>query len=224
MSTHNIIFFKRNWFSALISSVTLTAFIFGTIVAFEPSSAGAATATDTVLVTLNVTSGITINSPADTTMSTALTVTQFSAVGTTTWNVKTNNTLGYTLDVKATSSPAMNSTTTVNSIFDYQQGTPNTWAATTANAYFGYSAFGNDTPTGTWGTGAVCSGANGNSTSTTLKYKGFTTTTGQIIATRSATTSTLGTDTTVCYAVDANAFYIPSGNYQATIIATAITL
>jgi hypothetical protein len=216
------LFSKRILFFMLVLSITATTF---GCTLFEPERVAAASASDTVIVTLNVTAGITITSPADTTMSTALTVTQFSAVGTTTWNVKTNNTLGYTLDVKANSSPAMTSTSTATtSIIDYQSGTPNTWAATSSNAYFGFSVFGNDTPTGTWGTGAVCSGANGNSTSTTLKYRGFNYSTPIIIATRNATTSTLGTDTTVCYAVDANAFFIPSGQYQATIIATATTL
>lgn len=189
----------------------------------EPAVVGAATASDTVIVTLNVTAGISITSPADVSMSTALGVTQNSAIGTSTWNVKTNSALGYTLALRATSTPAMTSGT--NFVSDYQTGAPNTWNATPTQSYFGYSGFGTDISTGTWGTGSACNGgSNANATSTTLKYKGFTT--GDVtIATRSSTTTPVGVDSTICYAVEqGTASYIPSGTYQATIIATATTL
>ncbi len=191
--------------------------------AYEPNMTNAATASDTVVVTLNVTAGISITSPSDVTMSTALGVTQNSAVGTSTWNVKTNAALGYTLALRATSTPAMQSA--ANSIADYQTGAPNIWNATSTDSYFGYSGFGTDISTGTWGSGSACSGgSNGHATSTTLKYKGFTTS-DVTIATRAATTTPSGVDATICFAVEQGAAsYIPSGTYQATIIATATTL
>jgi hypothetical protein len=189
----------------------------------EPEAAGAASATDTVVITLNVTAGISITSPSDTTMSATLGVAQHSATATTTWNVKTNSAAGYTLAVRATSTPAMTATAGGYTIADYQVGAPNTWNATTGNAYFGYSAFGTDISTGTWGSGSVCYGASQNATSTTLKYKGLTTS-DVTVATRSSTTTPTGNDSTFCYAVEQNNFYIPSATYQATVIATATTL
>jgi hypothetical protein len=188
---------------------------------FEPETAHATVVTDSVLVTLNVTAGISITSPLDAFMSTALGVAQNVAVGSTTWTVATNDSAGYTLAVNATNSPAMISGS--NSIADYQTGTPNTWNATTSGAYFGYSVFGTDVTTATWGTGANCNGATANATSTTLKYKGFTTSP-FTVANRAATTTPTGVATTVCYAVEQNNFFIPSGTYTATIVATATSL
>ncbi len=183
----------------------------------------AATASDTVVVTLNVTAGISITSPSDTSMSTDLGVAQLSAVGTTTWNVKTNSAAGYTLAVKATSSPALATAGGTYFFKDYQTGAPNTWVASSSAASFGYSAFGTDVPTGTWGTGSACSGTNGHASSTTLKYKGFTTS-DVTIATRSATTTISGVDASVCYYAEQNGVFAASGTYTATIVATATTL
>ena len=214
----NLTLIKKSVSVALVATL-VTGGVFALI---EPSTASAVTDTKSVVVTLNVTSGVSLSQPANSTLSQALGIAANGAIGTTTWTVNTNSATGYTLTVQATSTPAMNSTTTVNSIFDYQTGTPNTWSATSGAAYFGYSAFGSDVPTGTWGTapGSVCYGGTVNATSTTLKYKGFTTSPVQV-ASRSSTTTFSGVTTTVCYAVEQNNFYIPAGNYQATITATA---
>jgi hypothetical protein len=198
---------------------TLTLVATTTYTSLEANQLLAATATDSVVVTLTVNAEISITSPADTSMSQSLGVTNNTAIATTTWNVKTNSSSGYALYVKATSSPAMNSGS--NSIPNYQTGAPDTWTVTSATA-FGYSAFGTDTPTGTWGTGSSC-GASAHVPSASLKYKGFTTSDFSV-ATRSSTTTTTGVDTTVCYAVEQDTFYIPSGTYIATIVATAATL
>jgi len=205
----------------LALSAALTALGLMLVPTFEPIFAEAVT--DSVVITLNVTAGISIDSPADSSMSTPLTVTQNTAVGTTTWNVKTNNNLGYTMALSASTDPAMQQSATAT-IEDFIKGTPMTWAATTSHAYFGYSAFGTDTSTGTWGTGSVCSAAGPHLISTTLKYRGFATTTGTTVDTRSSTTTPTGINTTVCYAVEQNNFYVPSGTYTATITATALAL
>jgi hypothetical protein len=185
--------------------------------AIEPAISGAQSADDTVVVTLNVVSGIAITSPADTTMSIDLGVSQDTAVGTTTWNVKTNNAAGYTLAVKATATPAMQSPT--DTITDYQTGAPNTWSVSSGNAAFGYSAFGTDVNTGTWGSASVCSTGT-HVPNSSLNYRGFTTS-DYTVSSRSATTTTAGIDTSLCYAVEQDTFYIPSGVYKATIVATA---
>lgn len=202
-------------------SLSILVFIIFTISAFEPQVVKAVAASDTVVITLTVTQQITITSPADSSMSTALGLAQNTAVGTTTWNVKTNDALGYTMALNATTTPAMQTVTgTLYSILDYQTGAPNTWNATSGSAYFGYSAFGSDTPTGTWGTGAACGDAV-NTINTTLKYQGLKTTAGTNISSRSATTTSAGTDTNVCYAVEQKSFFIPAATYVATVVATA---
>lgn len=203
--------------STIISSVAVA----GMYVAIEPETSGAQTASDTVVVTLNVVTGISITSPADTNMSTDLGVAQDTAVGTTTWNVKTNNAAGYTLAVKATATPAMQSPT--NSIANYQTGAPATWSVSSGNAAFGYSAFGTDVSTGTWGSASVCSTGGAHVPNSSLNYKGFTTS-DVTVASRSATTTTAGINTTICYAVEQDTFYVPSGVYKATIVATATAI
>lgn len=199
--------------------LTLALMLSTAYLTFESNEAIALSATDTVVITLTVDAGISITDAPNRSMSQSLGVAADTAVASSTWNVKTNNALGYALSVRASTTPAMQSGS--NSITDYQTGSPNTWSVTN-DARFGYSAYGTDVSTGTWGTGSNCQAA-AHVPSASLNYKGFTTTNFQI-ATRSATTTTAGIDTTVCYAVEQDTFYIPSGTYTATIIATATTL
>lgn len=184
--------------------------------------------TDSVVVTLDVTAGIAINSPSDVSMSRPLSVTNMTAIGTSTWNVVTNNAAGYNLTVKADTSPAMQQTVgTTTTIADYNTGIPTLWSVSAGTAKFGFSAFGPDTSDATWGTGESCSEEEADhDPSSSLKYLGFTTssTSSLAIATRSSTTTPAGSATTVCFAVEQNSFYIPSGQYKATITATAVTI
>jgi hypothetical protein len=193
-------------------------------VMFEPGMTEAAQAIDSVIVTLNVNTEISITSPADTAMSTYLGVTNNTAVGTTTWNVKTNNAVGYTLGVAASTNPAMQSGS--NYIDDYSTTSmPSVWSVSSGNAKFGFSAFGTDALT-RFSAGATTGFCNGNATSTastTLKYYGFYTV-ATTTATRTSTTTPSGVDTTICYMVEQNGTYVPSGTYTATITATATTL
>lgn len=204
-------------------SVIFTMLAMVAYASYEPAFVDAQSANDTVIVTLNVTAGISITSPADVSMSTALGVSQNSAIGTTTWNVKTNAAGGYTLAVNSTGTPAMIQSGGTPFINDLQTGSPSPWTATSGAAYFGYSGYGTDIATGTWGTGSSCSGATAHATSTTLRYKGFTTSP-VTIASRSATTTPSGVDSTICFAVEQAGVYVPSGTYRATIVATATAL
>lgn len=181
---------------------------------------------DSVVVTLDVTAGIAIDSPSDVSMSRPLSMTNMTAIGTSTWNVVTNNAAGYNLTVKADTSPAMQqNVSTTTTIADYNTGTPTLWSVSAGTAKFGFSAFGPDTSDATWGTGESCSGGADHDPSSSLKYLGFTTSTSSLaIATRSSTTTFAGSATTVCFAVEQNSFYIPSGQYKATITATAVTI
>ncbi len=177
---------------------------------------------DQITVTLDVTSGISITSPDDVTMSRNLSMTADTAVASSTWTVRTSNETGYNLTVKASTAPAMHNAT--NTVADYQTtGTPDTWSVSAGTAAFGFSAYGTDVAAA-WGSDTSCQ-ASSDVPSSNLKYSGFTTSTSSpVVSTRSATTSSDGVATTVCYAVGQNAYYIPSGTYTATITATAVNL
>jgi hypothetical protein len=193
--------------------------------AFESSAVDAASAPDSVVVTLNVQAGITISSPDDTTMSQTIGVAADEATASTTWNVRTTNVAGYTLAVKASTDPAMQATATTT-VPDYTPAvaaTPETWSVGSGTAEFGFSAFGARVNTSTWGTDTDCSGATTHEPSAGLKYRDFDTTDINV-STHTSTTTSGGDDTKVCYAVEQNGFYLPSGTYTATITATATTL
>lgn len=222
---------KKELFKILSASLLVTMLALTGFASIEPALAQAATANDTVIVTLNVDTGISITSPADTTMSTSLGVSTNSAIATTTWNVKTNSSGGYTLALKASSSPAMrlNSDVTKN-IANFTETTPNTpeaWGTIGANtAEFGFSVFStstSDVSTGAWGTvGTSLCGAT-STPSTALNYIGASTT-DKTIATRTSTTTATGSDVVVCYAVaQGSNFYVSSGTYSAWFTATATT-
>lgn len=189
---------------------------------FEPTMAIAATATDSVVVTLTVNSGITITTPADVTMTPSIGIAANGSIGSAVWNVKTNRATGYSLAVKASASPALVSG--ANSFADYTEavnGTPELWSVPSGSKEFGYSAFGTDTSTTTWGTSASCGSAG--APAAAQKYVGFETT-DLTIATRNTVTSTSGIDTTICFAVEQDTVYAASGTYTASVTATATEL
>ncbi len=214
-----------------LAQATILALVFTLIVPFAyqaslPKTAIAATATGSSVITLNVTTGITINSTAtSSTMSQTIGVGADNATASTTWIVRTNNVLGYTLSVNSTSTPAMrvDASTTIPNYVPAVANTPENWTVASGTYKFGYSAFGTRVPTATWGTDTDCNGTTINDWSPTLKYLDASTTARQI-ATFGATTTTAGDSATVCYAVQQSGSYIPSGVYQATIVATAVTL
>lgn len=208
--------FKKTIACSLCAGIILS----GVFAGLEPNYLGAQSASDTVVVTLTVDSGITITSPTDTTLAPNLGVAANSAIGSTTWNVKTNDPDGYNLTVRASTTPALRTAGGIG-IDNYTPavpGTPDTWSVPSSSVEFGYSAYGTDVSTGTWGTGSSCGAAG--VPSGTQKYNGFATTT-FTVATRSATTTTTGVDTVVCYAVEQDTTYAAAGVYTADITATA---
>ncbi len=202
--------------NVLSLSLVVSVLAFSAFVGLEPRLAAAVS--DSVTVTQDVTAGISISSPADVTMN-ALTTTQNTSVGTSTWTVITNNAAGYTLGVKADytgKTAALTSST--DQFADYATSSPSLWSVTN-NYMFGFAPFGNDT-TG-YGTGTLCESAN-DTPSTTLYYVGFYSADRQIASSSSETTQA-GTATTVCYATEQDTVWAPSGTYTATITATATT-
>jgi len=210
---------KKHINKIIIISIISLVFVQIFYIYMEPSEVTAATATDNVIVTLTVDSGITITSPLDVTMAPNIGIAANGSIGSTTWNVKTNRATGYTLAVKASSAPALVSG--ANNFADYTEtvaNTPEFWSVGSGAKEFGYSAFGTDTSTTTWGTGSSCGSAG--SPTGTAKYVSFKTT-DATVATRSTVTTPSGVDTTICFAAQQNGVYAASGVYTATITATA---
>ena len=215
--------FLRNSFLATLGVIAIVLFfaVF-TYLDFRPGIVSAqSSASDTVVVTLNVTSGITISNSPDVSMSRTLGVAAHTAVASSTWTIVTNNVTGYQLTLKSTTTPAMKNAT--SSVTDYGTSSPAVWSVASGDARFGFSAYGADVSTATWGATTTCQ-TTSDTPNTLLKYLGFKTTDSQVVAQKATTTPFAGTDTTVCYAVQQNGYFIPSGVYTATIIATAVTI
>ncbi len=161
---------------------------------------------------------ISISAPADINM-TPLTVTQKTSVGTASWSVITNSPAGYNLSLSASTNPAMKGTG--GRQFTDQGTTPATWSV--SNAYkFGFSLYGPDIATATYGTDTDCINT-ANVPSATLKWRGFTGTTSIQIVNRSTYVLDPGSATTMCVATEQNGVFAPSDTYTATITATAAT-
>jgi hypothetical protein len=204
-----------------ISLFLVFAIIYITV---EPTISTAASVTDQVIVTLTVDSGITISDGSAVTMAPNLGITSDTSIGSSSWLVKTNNYSGYTLKVHASSTPAMKDGT--KTIEDYTEGTsnvPEVWSLATSatNKEFGFSAYGTDTNTSTWGSGATC--GSGGTIPGTMKYQGFKDSTDVTIASKATVTPTAGITTNICFAAAQNGVYASSGTYTATVTATAVT-
>jgi hypothetical protein len=181
--------------------------------------------TDNVVVTLNVTSGITISDGANTLMAPNLSVSVNESIGSSSWTVVTNSLQGYSLNVTASTDEAMRHTGSSTIQFqDFASGTstPQLWdSAKGSNIYtFGFSAFGTDVNTATWGTGASC--GTGGLISATQRYAGFAGPTARTIATKSSVTPVAGVASTICFAAEQVGVFAPAGQYTATITGTAV--
>lgn len=100
--------------------------------------ASAATASDTAAVNLTVGSTISITAPADVTMG-SITATGQSALTTNsaTWNVKTNNSAGYSLAWQASSATMASGADTVAGYTPSSAGVPEVWSVATAASEWG---------------------------------------------------------------------------------------
>lgn len=191
----------------------------------EPKWAIAASASDGVVVTLNVTSGVSISDAGDITMSPNIGMSADKSIGSSAWTVSTNSATGYTLAVKNSTAVAMTGTTNGDSFANYTEavaGTPDLWGGVASGTKeFGFSAYGTDAPSATWGTSTSGCGVAGVA-DVTLKYRGFLSAMTDIqIASSNTVTPVAGTTTNICFAAEQNATYAKSGAYTATITATA---
>ena len=203
--------------SSVISLLLMPMFY----LAFEPLIANATAVTDTVVVTLNVDSGVTITAPADITMAPNIGTGSNSSISATgaTWTVVTNSATGYGLTVQASTTAALKSG---SNQFTDASLTPALWSVPASSTQFGFSVRQASTGwvnTTTWGTGADCGSAG--TPNATLKYSGFNGVTPINIATFATPTPLAGQATNVCFAAGQNGIFAAAGVYTATITATA---
>lgn len=166
-------------------------------------------ASDSVTVSVEVVSSVSINSPSDVTMTPNIEETG-SATGSAAWNVETNDPDGWKLEVNASGSPALQSGG--NSFADYTEGvpgTPETWSVAAADSEFGFNSSGSYAESGYLGS----------------KYLGFDGTNRIQVAHRNAPSDGGGDDTTVNFKAEVGASHNqPLGTYSATVTATATNL
>ena len=140
--------------------------------------------------------------------------------GKATLNVETNSKDGYTLAVKAQDDPALQHDSTNDTFEDYTPATADTaesWSADSSSYQFGYGAYGGDAVSDFTSSGNC---TDSDPTSGNERYEEFNSS-DENIAQNSTTTSTSGVDTTLCVAAEQKGVNAPSGNYTATIVATA---
>jgi len=207
----------------LASSLISLFFIQIMYFAIEPNIADAvATDTSNVVVTLNVTSGITISGGGATTLTPNISMTNDKALGQSSWTVTTNNVTGYNLAVVASTTPALASAAASDNFLDYTEavsGTPETFVGPVSGTKeFGFTVYGTDA-LATFGAPANC----GTAAAPSGKYVGLKYTTPIIIASKAVITPSTGDVTNICFAAQQNTVYAKSGAYTATVSATATT-
>lgn len=181
---------------------------------------------DSVTVTQAVTAEITISSPSDVTMSSIAGITGGTGTGSATWNVKTNNSTGFNMALKAGAAPALASGG--NTFADYGEATPDTpdytWSVAAADSEFGYTvepATAADATTMFLDNGTTTCGTGSSQTADKcwIKFK----TTDVIGINRSTVTTSSGEDEVVKFQAQSGASHFqPEGSYTASITATAV--
>lgn len=209
-------------------TLVVSLFVSGFFVFAEPHMALAlSTDTKNVVVTLSVNEGIALTVNSATTALTPLSVAQDTGVATSTFTIKTNAVAGYKLELNATATPAMAAgavTIPDAAVVPELISAPLVPVGTYAFGFSAYSVGTSDVPTATWGTQTTgCAQGASSTPSTGLKYRGFNGATKIQVASNSATTTTAGNAVVVCFFAQQNGSYVPAGNYNATIVATATT-
>jgi len=213
--------------------LVVSLLVLGIYWAFEPEISkisigqkawAATTASQEIDVILTVVGELTLTAPSNITMGSGnISMSQNDVFGTgDAWNVKTSNAEGYTLTLKTDQVNCMDSGS--DQFTDYTEastGTPDTWSVDVANYEFGFSVYGDDVSTATWGDETTC--GSGSTPDGTLKWMGFTGTTAITIATSGTETATVGTDTIFCVGAEQGInVFAPDGSYTADITGTAV--
>lgn len=165
---------------------------------------------------------ITISAPADVNMDPINGLIGGTSTSSVAWTVTTNSNAGYSMSIKASTSPALASS---NDYFaDYNPGgDPDfTWSIASTEAAFGYSASGADIIDKFKDNGVACNTGSGDTAEAC--WDGFTTSDETIVQSTSANAPS-GTETTVELRAESGADKIlTSGDYSAVITVTAVAL
>lgn len=166
-------------------------------------------------------SSISITSPSDIALG-SISGSAETANGSALWTVTTDSTGGYTLAIKASTNPALQSSG--GNFTDYTPSTsaPDyTWSVSSADAVFGYTVDGTDTATRFLDNGTSCNASGGGVTSSTC-WDGFSTS-NVTIASATSANSPSGTDTTVSVKAETgSSANQAAGSYTATLTVTAL--
>lgn len=166
--------------------------------------------TDSVVVSVVVAESISISSPSDVSLSPEITESG-SSMGNITWNVETNDSDGWKLELNSSASPAL--IKGGDSFVDYTEstaGVPESWSMSAGDSEFGFS---------TAGSYAEAKYSNG-----TL-FEGFEGTTKVLVAQDSDATLGGGADVQINFRAEVGTSKSqPVGTYTATVTATATTL
>lgn len=222
-------FTKNKQIGGVFALPAVTMIIYGAYLNFEPAMAvGAGTISDSITVTQSVTSEITISSPIDVTMSPSIAgITGGTGNGSATWNVRTNDTSGFNLKIKASASPALQSGS--YSFVDYTEASASTpdfaWSIAASDSEFGYtveSTTVEDTAQAFKDNGTVCGGT-GTVNAVDTCWDGLSTTDATIVNRSNITSSTGENETVKFRAQSGSSRFQEEGAYTATITVTATT-
>ncbi len=170
----------------------------------------AGTATDSVTISVEVAETISISSPSDEILSPEIVETG-SASGDVIWNIETNDSDGWKMEVNASGSPAL--TKGSDSFADYTEatpGVPEAWSVAASDSEFGFSV---------GGSYAKAKYSNG------ALYEGFEGTSKIEVADDNSATLGGGADVQVNFQAEVGSGKSQEpGTYTATITATATTL
>lgn len=139
----------------------------------------AGVASDSIEISVVVSEAISISSPGDVSLSPEI-IGSGSATGDVNWNIITNNSAGWKLELEASSSPAMQKGG--DSFADYTEsvaGVPENWSVNNTDSEFGFSA------SGSYAKSGYSNGSN---------YEGFSGSTKIEVADDSSTTPNGGAD------------------------------
>ncbi|MBI2097473.1 MAG: hypothetical protein HYT46_00855 [Candidatus Vogelbacteria bacterium] len=166
-------------------------------------------------------SSISISAPSDLTLSSIVSSPGGQSSGSVVWTVTTDNEAGYTLAIKAATSPALKNAS--DSFADYTPGgsVPDyTWSVAANASEFGFSPEGSDTAANYLDNGSTC--GTGSSETANRCWDSFSTT-NKTIASRSSNNAPSGTAITVKLQAEVVADRAQTtGAYSAALTATAL--
>lgn len=166
-----------------------------------------------------------ISTGSDVTMSPAIAgVSGGAGTGSTVWTVTTDNAAGYSLSIKANTTPALRSLTSDFADYTTAGGVPDyVWSIAAADSEYGFTPEGTDIIQRYRDNGSVCNSFGGGDTADRCWDK--LTTSDQQIAGSATGNHPSGTATTVKMQAEVGSNHIqPNGTYEANVTVTAVAL